>query len=145
MRNISIVTAMILLGSIAGFAQDDANMSMINIVDELELPFQTVLNSLESNENVNSVEYGKNRYGHSFIRTTYYDTSNTTLHMFNKNKNCVSIEYRSNNFRDYSLVIKTISDTLNEDTYYKVKGDNKRYLIELKVSRSLWIIKASRS
>ena len=143
-----IAITMLVLSSAGAFAQNtkgaEVDGNLINMMDEIEKPFDTVLDNLKIDPDVNTVEHGVNRYGNMYIKATYYDSGNIVTHIFSKKNECVSVDFRSTNFRNYQLMLKAIGDTFDPKTFNKIKNGKQQYIIDIKAQRSLWFVKITR-
>lgn len=143
--SIVILSFIIVLISVISVKAQSSNETSINMMDEIDKPFQTVLDNLKLDKDVNTVEHGVNRQGKYFIFTRYYDTGNTVRHLFNKKRICTTVEFRSTNFRDYKLFNKAINDTVDYNMFTTIKGSPDTYNIDIKITKSLWFIRVKKN
>lgn len=135
MRMLGVVVILLLLVTISATAQD--------LNKELGKPKVTIIDNLEIDPDVNTVEYGVNRNGQEYVFATYYDTGNTVRHLFRDSK-CVSVEFRSTNFRDYNLLNDIVEETLNSDLYDKFREKGNALTFHTTVSNTIWTVKLAK-
>lgn len=124
--------AIALVASSSAFAQD--------LSKELGKPRVTIIDNLEMDEDVNTVEYGVNRNGQEYVFATYYDTGNTVRHLFTNSK-CVSVEFRSTNFRNYDLLSEIVGETLSSELYDKFRKKGNILNFHTTINKSTWSIR----
>jgi hypothetical protein len=141
---LSFIVAMLTVLSAATAKAQGRAETLINMMDEIEKPFQTVLDNLKIDPDVNTIEHGVNKYGRFYIKATYFDSGNTVRHVFSKKNACTSVEFRSTNFRNYDLFMQALADTFVGSTYDKIRNDKEVFMVDMKMTKASWFIKIGR-